>query len=70
MLTQRLRELERDGIVNRTFRGAVPPRVAYQRTELGLSLIPILRALCGWADTVSPEVAEPNRTYDRRQLAR
>jgi len=48
MLTQQLRELERDGIVNRTVQNVVPPRVDYSLTPYGETLKPILLSLCDW----------------------
>ena len=50
MLTQHLRELERDGIVARTIYPEVPPRVEYQLTELGRGLRPVFLALADWSD--------------------
>jgi DNA-binding HxlR family transcriptional regulator len=38
VLTQRLRQLERDGLVARTYHAEMPPRVEYEITELGASL--------------------------------
>ena len=48
MLTQQLRELERDKLVNRKVYAEVPPRVEYSLTELGRTLEPTLRQLCEW----------------------
>ncbi|HTY53362.1 MAG TPA: helix-turn-helix domain-containing protein [Methanomicrobiales archaeon] len=48
MLTKELRELERDGLVNRKVYPQVPPKVEYSLTEMGQSLIPILDDLCDW----------------------
>jgi len=48
MLTKQLRELEEDGVIKRTIYPEVPPRVEYQITEFGKTLIPILQALCTW----------------------
>ncbi|MFD0894263.1 helix-turn-helix transcriptional regulator [Luteolibacter ambystomatis] len=49
MLTQQLRELERDGIVRRKIYREVPPKVEYSLTPRGESLRPIIRAMCEWA---------------------
>lgn len=51
MLTQQLRELEHDGIVNRISYNQVPPKVEYELSEYGVSLKPILDALCAWEET-------------------
>jgi DNA-binding HxlR family transcriptional regulator len=48
MLIQQLRELERDGIVQRTVHPQVPPKVEYGLTEWGQSLCPALDALLKW----------------------
>lgn len=48
MLTQQLRDLERDGLVFRQVYAEVPPRVEYSLTELGQSVIPILNLMCDW----------------------
>ncbi|MBP3966464.1 winged helix-turn-helix transcriptional regulator [Paenibacillus lignilyticus] len=51
MLTQQLRELEHDGIVNRISYNQVPPKVEYELSDYGWSLEAILNALCNWGDT-------------------
>ena len=48
VLTQQLREMEADGLVNRITYSEIPPRVEYELTELGLSLRPVGRALWDW----------------------
>jgi DNA-binding HxlR family transcriptional regulator len=50
MLTQQLRELEADGIVNRTVYPVVPPKVEYSLTELGQSLNAALIPLGAWGE--------------------
>lgn len=50
MLTQQLRELERDGLVHREVYPQVPPKVEYSLTEKGHSVMPILNQMCEWAD--------------------
>src|SRR5258707_15834499 len=49
MLIQQLRDLERDGIVERTVHAQVPPKVEYALTALGRELCPALDALLEWA---------------------
>ena len=48
MLTLQLRELESDGIVERTVHAEVPPRVEYELTELGMTHKPVLLAMRTW----------------------
>ena len=49
MLTLTLRNLERDGLVSRTVTPTIPPRVDYELTKLGESLLKPISALTGWA---------------------
>ena len=48
VLTQQLRELEADGIVNRRVFATIPPKVEYSLTEYGNSLKQALNAICEW----------------------
>ncbi len=57
MLTLTLRGLEQDGLVKRTAYATIPPKVEYELTELGLSLIEPLRALGEWAVRNQPAIA-------------
>jgi len=50
VLTANLREMEEDGLVKRKVYAEVPPRVEYNLTKLGLSLKPILDAMCSWGE--------------------
>ena len=50
VLTQQLREMERDGLVARKVYAQVPPRVDYSLTDLGLSLRPVVEAMCEWGE--------------------
>ena len=48
MLIQSLKELEKDGIVNRKVYRQVPPKVEYSLTDLGKSFIPVLNSMFDW----------------------
>ena len=48
MLTQQLRELERDGVIKRKVYRQVPPKVEYLLTPVGETLKPIMDAMCAW----------------------
>ena len=48
MLTQQLRELESENLVNREIYPVVPPKVEYSLTKEGKSLKPILSSMCSW----------------------
>src|SRR5262249_49758244 len=48
VLTQQLREMEHDGIVQRTVYPQVPPKVEYQLTPHGETLKPVVNAMCKW----------------------
>jgi len=50
MLTQQLREMERNGLVERKVFAQVPPRVEYSLTSLGVSLRPVVDAMCRWGE--------------------
>ncbi|RMI44158.1 winged helix-turn-helix transcriptional regulator [Streptomyces triticirhizae] len=64
VLTQRLRQLERDGLVVRTYHPEVPPRVEYEISELGRSLAPLFAHLAEWAGTHLDQVDAARARYD------
>ncbi|MGH3245056.1 MAG: winged helix-turn-helix transcriptional regulator [Trebonia sp.] len=66
MLTVTLRGLERDGILTRTVRAAVPPRVDYALTPLGETLLSAIGQLVSWADLHLPEIEAAQDAYDGR----
>ncbi|MEO0569236.1 MAG: helix-turn-helix domain-containing protein [Pseudomonadota bacterium] len=64
MLTQTLRELERNGLVLREDMQTVPPHVTYQLSRLGASLSKALIELDHWAETNFPELDRAKELYD------
>ncbi|WP_039935841.1 winged helix-turn-helix transcriptional regulator [Streptomyces viridochromogenes] len=64
VLTQRLRQLERDGMVVRTYHPEVPPRVEYEISELGRSLAPLFAHLAEWAADNLDKVEQARHDYD------
>jgi DNA-binding HxlR family transcriptional regulator len=50
MLTQQLRELEQDGVIDRKVFAEVPPRVEYSMTPFGLTLAPMVRLMRVWGN--------------------
>ncbi|MBO7939254.1 winged helix-turn-helix transcriptional regulator [Streptomyces antibioticus] len=64
VLTQRLRQLERDGMVVRTYHPEVPPRVEYEISELGRSLAPLFAHLAEWAAGNLDKVEQSRHAYD------
>jgi DNA-binding HxlR family transcriptional regulator len=66
MLTVTLRGLERDGIVTRTVHAAVPPRVDYQLTPLGETLLDPIGQLVAWADAHIDQIEDARAGYDAR----
>ena len=64
MLTLTLRGLERDGLVSRTVFPTVPPRVDYELTRLGRSLLKPVSGLALWAREHRPAIADARRRFD------
>lgn len=56
MLTQQLRELEADQLVDRKVYAEVPPKVEYSLTDFGWTLEPVLDLLCAWGQTYEERV--------------
>jgi DNA-binding HxlR family transcriptional regulator len=56
-LTQQLRELEDQKIVQRTVYPDNPPKVEYALTELGKSIYPVLKALCDWGTNYQESIS-------------
>jgi DNA-binding HxlR family transcriptional regulator len=64
MLTLTLRGLERDGLVRRTAYPTIPPKVEYELTDLGRSLIELLGNLGDWAFQNRPAIEQARAAYD------
>lgn len=70
MLSERLQELEQEGIVERTVVPQTPVRVEYALTKKGRALAAAIDAMAAWAERwVERESAEPRRARTRPQLA-
>ena len=67
MLTLTLRGLERDGLVVRTVYPTIPPRVDYELTELGRTLIETLRELGDWALANRAKVEKARAAFDKKE---
>jgi len=65
MLTQKLRELERDGFVARKVYPVVPPQVDYSLTPFGNSLITLLSQIYQWGEAHYHEVEKARSHYDK-----
>jgi len=66
MLTTTLRQLERDGIVQRKVFPVVPPRVDYALTPLGCTLLETIQSLVNWTERYQNEIAAARASYDAR----
>ena len=66
MLTLTLRGLERDGLVIRTVTPSLPPRVDYELTEVGRSLLEPVRGLGAWAQAHAECIQAARAAFDER----
>ncbi|GAC49853.1 winged helix-turn-helix transcriptional regulator [Gordonia aichiensis] len=64
VLTETLRALEYDGLVDRVDHGGQPPHVEYSLSVLGQSLLGPLAAVREWAETHVPDVEAAHRRFD------
>ncbi|MEU7576703.1 helix-turn-helix domain-containing protein [Streptomyces sp. NPDC041068] len=64
MLTQNLRMLERNGLVDRKVHPTVPPRVEYTLTEAGRGLRATVDAMCGWTHAYLGHIEDARRHFD------
>lgn len=66
MLTQTLRGMERDGLINRKIYPTIPPKVEYSLTTLGKSLIKILLDIQDWSESNANNILSSRKAYDTR----
>lgn len=64
MLTLTLRNLERDGLLVRHYFPEVPPRVEYELTPMGASMLPALEGFTSWIRTHWPRIEDCRRAFD------
>ena len=64
VITQRLRQLERDGLVIRTYHAEVPPRVEYEISALGQNLGELFGTLTAWGTAHLPDIEQARRRFD------
>ena len=69
MLTQTLKELERNGLVIREDKGTVPPHVEYRLSDVGRSLSEALNVLDRWAETNFPALDAARERYDAERAS-
>ena len=67
MLTQTLRNLERDGLALREVTASIPPRVDYRLTPLGESLVTPIMALRSWAENNMDAIETAQQRYDAEE---
>jgi DNA-binding HxlR family transcriptional regulator len=67
MLTVTLRGLERDGLVSRTIHPVIPPRVDYELTPMGRTLLQTIEQLIDWADSHAAAIHAAQTAYDTRR---
>ncbi|GAB4032566.1 winged helix-turn-helix transcriptional regulator [Spirosoma jeollabukense] len=67
MLTVTLRTLERDGLITRRIYAEIPPRVEYQLTDLGRSLLVQIIELGDWASNHSDQILAARAQFDSRE---
>lgn len=63
MLTVTLRTLEADGLISREIFPEIPPRVEYQLTHMGETLVPHIKGLASWADEHLIAIKKSRKKY-------
>jgi DNA-binding HxlR family transcriptional regulator len=65
MLTTTLRTLEADGLISREVFPEIPPRVEYELTDIGASLVPHIESLSKWADEHMPAIKKARKKFEK-----
>ena len=68
MLTLTLRQLERDGLVQRTVYPTVPPKVEYTLSDFGRTILVPVTELANWALAYRLDIQAAREEYDKRQV--
>ncbi|MDO4497790.1 MAG: helix-turn-helix domain-containing protein [Bacteroidales bacterium] len=69
VLSGTLKTLEADGLLSRTVYPTVPPKVEYQLTETGRSLVPLIAQLTEWAQTNMKKIVEHRKEFEAQEEA-
>jgi DNA-binding HxlR family transcriptional regulator len=64
VLTESLRAMQRDGLLTRTAYNEIPPRVEYELTSLGRTLLEPMAACCAWTEKHLPELLDAREAYE------
>lgn len=68
VLSSTLRTLEADGFIDRKVYAVVPPKVEYRLTDVGKSLLPLIRQLTEWAQTNMKNVMTHRKEYEQSEV--
>lgn len=68
MLTLTVRNLERDGLLSRHYFPEVPPRVEYELTQMGASMLPALEGFTSWIRDNWPSIEDSRHAYDAKHM--
>ena len=67
MLTVTLRSLESDGLITRRFYPEIPPRVEYELSDLGRSLVPHIQQLTAWGNANMQTIMDNRKKFEEKQ---